>query len=79
MTLKTNASYPIACHSCTSEAFVGRMSFKDNFDREKYEAVIRCENCGEEVRQLKGKATIETYDADGNFIESGVGELPERP
>jgi hypothetical protein len=52
--------FPIGCHSCTSGKFVGRMNYKENFDREKYEDVIQCENCGAEVRQLKGEKLIES-------------------
>jgi len=54
------------------------LSFKDNFEKEKYDEVIRCDNCGAEVRQLKGGDRLDIYDSEGKFINSGHGELPKR-
>ena len=78
MPVYTNAGILIGCHSCTSGHFVGQMNFKDDFEKEKYDEVIRCENCGAEVRQLKGGAGLEIYDSEGKLINRGLGELPKR-
>jgi len=78
MAVYTDEGILIGCHSCTSGNFVGQMSFTDDFEKEKYDEVIRCDNCGAEVRQLKDEAGLEVYDSEGNLVNRGLGKLPKR-
>ncbi len=70
-----------ACHSECLEGSGDKylMVYVDDFEKEKYDEVMRCRNCGAEVRQLKGESMIETYDGEGNYIQSGQVVLPKRP
>lgn len=72
MSLKMG-EYGVGCHSCAS---ADTFEYVDDFDHQKYRRVIKCSNCGAEVRQMPDEKSVEVYDPDGNLVTSGLAAMP---